>query len=64
MLSFFHELACGGHLGPRKTIEKVLQSGFYWPIPFLFIMCKLPKNWEDFEARHDALKPDSRSQNF
>ena len=29
VLSFYHELACDGHFGPRKTAEKVLQSGFY-----------------------------------
>ena len=34
VLSFCHELACGGHFGPRKTAEKVLQSGFYWPTLF------------------------------
>ena len=31
VISFCHELACGGHFGPRKTTEKVLQSEFYWP---------------------------------
>jgi len=34
VLSFCHELACGGHFDPRKTVEKVLQSGFYWPTLF------------------------------
>ena len=34
VLTFCHELACGGHFGPRKTAEKVLQSGFYWPTLF------------------------------
>jgi len=29
VLSFCHDLACGGHFGPHKTAEKVLQSGFY-----------------------------------
>jgi len=32
--SFCHELACSGQFGPRKTVEKVLQSGFYWPTLF------------------------------
>ena len=27
VLTFCHELAYGGHFGPRKTAEKVLQSG-------------------------------------
>jgi len=31
---YCHELACGGHFGPRKTIKKVLQSGFYWSTLF------------------------------
>ncbi|XP_073260293.1 uncharacterized protein [Populus alba] len=26
--------ACGGHFSSRKTTEKILQSGFYWPIMF------------------------------
>ena len=43
VLTFCHELACGGHFGPRKTAEKVLQSGFYWPTLFKesFKFCKL-----------------------
>ena len=34
VLTFCHEFACGQHFGPRKTAEKVLQSGFYYPILF------------------------------
>ena len=34
ILSFCHKLACRGHFGGRKTAEKVLQSGFYWPTLF------------------------------
>ena len=43
MLTFCHELACGRHFGPRKTAEKVLQSGFYWPTLFkgAYTFCKL-----------------------
>ncbi|KAL1555059.1 protein NYNRIN-like [Salvia divinorum] len=26
-----HNLACGGHFGPKRTARKVLDSGFYWP---------------------------------
>ncbi|RVX00922.1 hypothetical protein CK203_026422 [Vitis vinifera] len=29
-----HEGACGGHFAPRKTLAKILQSGFYWPTMF------------------------------
>ena len=34
VLSFCHDQACGGHFGPKKTAEKVLQCGFYWPSLF------------------------------
>ena len=34
VLSFCHDQACGGHFGPTKTAEKVLQCGFYWPTLF------------------------------
>ena len=42
VLSFCHELECGGHFSPRKIAEKVLQSGFYWPTLFKgsFHFCK------------------------
>ena len=43
ILIFCHEFACGGHFGLRKTTEKVLQSGFYWPTLFKnsYNFCKL-----------------------
>ena len=31
ILSHCHTLPCGGHFGGQRTVEKVLQSGFYWP---------------------------------
>ena len=34
ILTFCHSLACGGHFSGRKTVAKVLQSGFYWPTLF------------------------------
>ena len=42
VLSFCHDQACGGHFGPKKTAEKVLQCGFYWPTLFKdsFDFCK------------------------
>ena len=42
VLTFCHELACGGHFDPRKIAEKVLQSGFYWLTLFkdVFDFCK------------------------
>ena len=43
VLTFCHESACGGHFGMRKTTEKVLKSGFYWPTLFKdsYNFCKL-----------------------
>jgi len=46
VLALCHDLACDGHFGSRKTVENVLQSGFYWPTLFKdsFNFCKLCKN--------------------
>ena len=30
----YHSLTCGGHFAARKTLDKKLQSGFYWPSVF------------------------------
>ncbi|CAL2256064.1 unnamed protein product [Prunus armeniaca] len=34
ILRHSHELACGGHFGAKKTILKILQSGFFCPTLF------------------------------
>ena len=34
ILSMCHSSACGGHFAARKTADKILQSGFYWPTIF------------------------------
>ncbi|XP_074282881.1 uncharacterized protein LOC141607431 [Silene latifolia] len=34
ILRFSHEYACGGHFGAKKTVRKVLDSGFFWPTLF------------------------------
>ena len=34
ILSMCHSSACGGHFAARKTSDKILQSGFYWPTIF------------------------------
>ena len=34
VLTFFHSEACGGHFSTRKTADKILQVGFYWPTIF------------------------------
>jgi hypothetical protein len=34
ILSFYHNHACGGHFSSKKTVAKILQSGFYWPSIF------------------------------
>ena len=31
VLNHCHALECGGHNSSRKTVEKIWQSGFYWP---------------------------------
>lgn len=31
ILSFCHDMACGGHFSSQKTAAKILESGFYWP---------------------------------
>ena len=42
VLTFCHSEACGGHFSARKTIDKILQAGFYWPTLFkdCFDFCK------------------------
>ena len=42
ILTFFHSEACGGHFSARKTADKILQAGFYWPTLFkdCFDFCK------------------------
>ena len=34
ILTFCHSEACGGHFSARKTVDKILQAGFYWPTLF------------------------------
>ena len=34
VLTFFHSKACGGNFSSRKTVDKILQAGFYWPTLF------------------------------
>ena len=34
VLTFYHSEACGGHFSARKTTDKILQAGFYWPTLF------------------------------
>ena len=31
VLTFCHSKACGWHFYARKTVDKILQVGFYWP---------------------------------
>ena len=46
VLNFGHENACGGHFSTRKTVAKILQSGFYWPSMFkdAHLHCKACSN--------------------
>ena len=41
-LPFCHSEACVGHFSTRKTTDKILQAGFYWPTLFkdCFEFCK------------------------
>jgi hypothetical protein len=34
VIKFCHSKACGDHFSSKKTTEKILQSGFYWPAMF------------------------------
>ena len=34
ILAMCHSLTCEGHFAARKTADKILQSGFYWPSCF------------------------------
>ena len=34
ILNHCHTLPCGGHFGGKRTVAKVLQSGFHWPSLF------------------------------
>ena len=34
ILNHCHTLSCGGHFRGQRTVEKVLQSSFYWPSLF------------------------------
>ena len=42
ILTFCRSEACGGHFFARKTADKILQAGFYWPTLFkdCFEFCK------------------------
>ncbi|KAJ8761292.1 hypothetical protein K2173_001348 [Erythroxylum novogranatense] len=42
ILAFCHSYACGGHFGVKRTAQKVLESGFYWPTLFkdAYTFCK------------------------
>ena len=31
VIKFCHEMHCGGHFSHKKTVLKILQSGFFWP---------------------------------
>ena len=39
ILSMCHSSACKGHFAARKTTDKILQSGFYWPTIFKDAHC-------------------------
>ena len=68
-MSFYHELAYCGHFGPRKTAEKVLQSGSIGPLcskmPLNFARCALDSNIrKDLEEKYDAPQLNFRIEIF
>jgi len=56
VMKFCHSEACEGHFSLRKTIEKILQSGFYWPTMFKdsHAFCKTCENCQKvgFISKH------------
>ena len=48
VLTFCQSEACGGHFSARKTTNKILQAGFYWPtflnIALIFVKPVLDAN--------------------
>ena len=63
VLTFFHSEACGGHFYSRKTTDKILQAGFYWPTVFKDCLefCKTYARCQQLggdKKEHDASYPD------
>ena len=52
VLTFCHSEACGGHFSTRKTADKILQAGFYWPTLFkdCFDFCKTCARYKQLEG--------------
>jgi len=48
VIKFYHSEACEGHFSSRKTIAKILRSGFYWPTMFkdTHAFCKICENYQ------------------
>ena len=56
VIKFCHSEACGDHFSSKKTIAKILQSGFYWPTMFKdsYAFCKTCENCQNvgFISKH------------
>jgi hypothetical protein len=56
VIKFCHSEACGGHFLSKKTTEKIIQSGFYWPTMFkdTHVFCKACENCQKpgFISKH------------
>ena len=52
VLTFCHSEAYGGHFFARKTVDKILQAGFYWPTLFkdCFDFCKTCSRCQQLEG--------------
>jgi len=56
VIKFCHSKACRDHFSSKKTIAKILQSGFYWPTMFkdTYAFCKTCENCQKvgFISKH------------
>ncbi|CAN6476348.1 unnamed protein product [Victoria cruziana] len=59
ILEFCHAKACGGHYSGKKTVAKVLQSGFFWPTLHkdAYMFCKQCLKCQQMESisRRDSM---------
>jgi len=56
VIKLCHSKACGSHFSSKKTTEKILQCGFYWPTMFkdTHVFCKACENCQKsgFISKH------------
>jgi len=66
VIKFCYSEVCGGHFSSRKTIAKILQSGFYWPTMFkdTHAFCKTCENCQKVNTSKKVLLYNSRLHLF